>query len=184
MTAPRIGAAVLLVGACLACWRSDVPPRERPVVLTARDLSSYGIDLKRPKAAESFKRTTYFDGSYAIEYEYSGDSSLFLAVTVDVEKTVHGAHALAASSRTATALAMRASGFTIREDSGARYKDESYFATMVAESSAVGHVVFVRQGTVLYSVILTGLVLSSPDEWRLLLDPKWAHLDSIRPVRR
>jgi hypothetical protein len=172
----------VLAAAAWGCRTGDVPPRERPAVLTIRDFAAYEVDLKSPGGKETLERTTYFDGTFSVDYMYERDSMLYLAVTIQVEKTVRDARVLGASTRAGLTMGFRAQGLNLQEDTVAPVGggDDSYFASVVRDSMRVGHVAFVRHGSIVYGVVLTGLVFDAPDELRRLIGPKLDHLDSLK----
>lgn len=182
----KLGALVAALVLSAACWTTDVSEAERVALITVRDFVPYGLDAKRPRARESFKRVNFFDGTYSLEYEFDEDSIIYLHTSIDVERNAADARLFSSAERAAFSAGLRASGLALRDDSAPPYPDadESYFGSVVVDTSRVGHVVTVRRGGTVYTVILTGLTFDSYDAWPSLLNPKLAYLDSLAVRRR
>lgn len=177
----------LVVAALLAsgCWSSTLPERDRGALLTIADLHVYGIE--RPDSShESFKRTWYLDGSSDMEYNFesAGDSgNIGLTAVIDLESTVGAAREDVLLSRGMMTAGLKIAGVTLQQDSAASYGDESYFATAMKGPIPVGHLVVVRRDAVVYTVLLIGVVFDTSNEWPILLEPKFAFVDSMRRAR-
>ncbi len=177
----------LAVGLASACWTGELPERDRRALLTIRDLEAHGVRSMHNAGRESFTRTRYFDGTYNMEYEFEPlhDSSwTALTVIVDVEHNVGDARTDFVLSQKTMVAGLRIAGITVVADSAPTYGDESYFATISKSSHPIGHLVVVRRGIVVYTVMLVGVVFNAADEWPNLLEPKFAFIDSLRVSRR
>jgi hypothetical protein len=167
-----------------ACLRTDVPDRERPALLTARDLAPFGISVPDPARHESLKRHVHFDGAHTIEYEYSEEpdsTGLYLYISIDVERNPRSARHIVATNKAAMLAGYWLEKIEVRSDSTMQYGDDSYFGALLRDSTEVGKLAVARRGLIVYTVVLSGYLLDS-GEWRSLLDAKFRHADSSLPA--
>lgn len=171
-----------------------MPERQRHALLTIGDFAPIGFEFENASRYESFERTTYFDGSYTIDYEFdptAEDSTIYLAVSIDVERSVRDARLSMLATRKGMSLVYSVGGLRIRQDSTVRWHrkgekreavsipDELFLGDLLQDTSVVGQLLMARFGVIVYSVLVTGYVFDFPDTWRSLLDPRLVHLDSL-----
>lgn len=171
--------------AVAGCWTTAPSEQERLALLTAHDLEAHGLSVPGP-LTESFKRVTVMGDHYSIQYECTGPHPrrVYLAVHITVARNAASAKLTMMTKLAAMAATFRALDMTLRPDSTEPYRDESYFGSLMKDSAQVGHVVMVRHDVSVYMVVVAGLRVGSPSEWRALLDSKLARLDSITASSR
>lgn len=142
---------------------------EKQLVVDAKALIPYGAEVD-PKCGK-YTTTRNLDATTAIEYECETDS-LYIQSTAEVNPNVRDA-------RQSFVIAMGAykAGVAIGDgkleprDDLLDLGDDSYAAILRAGNASAGNVFVVRQGRVVYSIMITGLYFDEAEPVEELIAP-------------
>ena len=181
---------ILLVLVAVSCsTRNDVDIKAYPIVTTINELSDY-YDLKIDNSGkyETASITNYFDGSSGLEYAYELLESeeydpLFYSITIEKERTIKDAKEVYWLEKGAIKLV--ANSFdqgTVEIDSLQLPGDDSYYALRTHEGEPNGMIYMVRKGTIIYTMVISGLYTIDNSLINDLLIPKLTHLEEFEII--
>ena len=142
---------------------------EKQLVVDAEALVPYGAEVD-PKCGK-YTTTRNLDATMAIEYECETDS-LYIQSTAEVNPNVRDARQsfLIAMGAYKAGVAI-GDGTLERRDSLLDLGDDSYAAMVRAGDRNAGNVFVVRQGRVVYSIMITGLYFDEAEPVEELIAP-------------
>lgn len=152
----------------------NIDSSKYPMITTAKELSEYyDLLLDTTGRHETSKITKYFDGSVDLEYTYDFLETeeydpLFYSVTIDKERTVSDALQTYVISKGAVKLVMNSGvqGST-KIESLDLPGDDNFYALRTYNGEPNGIYFTMRQGKVVYTIIMSGLY---SEDHGLLLD--------------
>lgn len=182
---------ILLVVIAVSCsTRNDVDIKDYPIVTTINELSKY-YDLKIDNSGkyETTSITKYFDGSYVLEYAYELLESedydpLYYSITIEKERTIKDAKEVYFLG--IGAVKFVGNSFdqgTIEIDSLQLPGDDSYYALRTLEGEPSGMFYIVRKGTIIYTMMISGIYPSDHSLITDLLTPKITHLEEFEIIK-
>jgi hypothetical protein len=179
-------AVLLLVALALggaACRRVAVSEAERELLLRAQDLAPYGFELADAARHESFNKTVYFDGSSDLEYEFAPpDGSLYMVVTVTFARDKNDARMTKGGEKVGLQVGVGLEGVKLEEKHGFfKYGDESSFYALTKDGRPGGLFFNTREGTKVYSVLISGVYFDSAEDWAELITPRLQKFSAHRP---
>lgn len=173
-----IGVPVLLFGAIIAATvlfvatSTDTVPTqtEMKTVMTIDDLSPWVVDFTPNKSLEKKTRTTYFDDSYDITYEYEHGDELYLYSSFTGEGSADDAK----YSYSGIILGGMVADNEIEEISRNdlfSWGDKSEFAIMHFKGEPIGNCFAGRKGGKVFHVVFSGVYFDDAESIRELFIP-------------
>ena len=171
---------LFLLTTTLACSkREDVDVKAYPIITTVAELSDYYvIDIDTTGAHEFTEITTYFDGSWELDYSYDFIETerfdpLFYSITIEGERTVSDAEDLYKINKGAISIAERAfDQEQVEIDTVPLPGDEAYYALRLSEGEPHGMYFTMRSGKQIYTLIVSGLYSTDHSLLKDLILPK------------
>lgn len=167
---------IVFLGMMLCSCKSidNVDISKYPMITTAKELAEYyNLVLDTTGGHERSKITKYFDGSVDLEYTYDFLETetfdpLFYSVTIDKERTTSDALQTYVISKGAVKLVMNSGGQgSTKIESLDLPGDDSFYALRTYNGEPNGIYFTMRQGKVVYTLIMSGLY---SEDHGLLLD--------------
>lgn len=153
-----------------ACTSKDLEEGDRDRVLTIEQLQPYGLVIPENfESYESLEREQWFDGSYAVTYEFQGPGGL-PSLYSTAER--HASDAEACSSFSAVnfglSLGLGDDELVIRDDLF-RFGDKSRFGLVMADGKPVGNYFAMCRGNASFMVLLAGIYFDDGKQWEELI---------------
>jgi len=179
-----VGLVVGLAGA--GCFELPLEEADRGLLVTAEDLGAWGVPIDRGAASVVERRTRYFDGSLAVEYEFdaseSSESPLFVTSSVDFEMTEGDARTYFAVLRKSFELTAGWEGMGVNPaPSPYAAGDDSYYAMLDYDGAAVGNLFLARHGKKTFFFVVSGYHIEDPGQFAALVEPRLAYLEGYKP---
>ncbi len=183
--------ALTAVGLALlgGCQRGlPVEEGEKLMLLRASDLVEYGYGLEDVAPFEKFDKTRFFDGSSEITYEFQTpdserDHSLYVNVTLTFERKTSDAMVSHGTEKTALKYGLKLGGIEAREiEKFHEFGDSSEFYVLEKDGNPVGNLFSARQGTKVYSLVMSGMYFEDPDAWKELMNGRLAKFTAYKPL--
>lgn len=142
---------------------------EKQLVVDAGTLIGYGADVD-PNCGK-YTTTRNLDATLAIEYECQTDS-LYIQSTAEVNPNVRDARQSFLIAAGAYKAGVALGDATLhRRDDLLDLGEDSYAAILRSGTADVGNVFVVRQGRVVYAVLITGFYFDEPAPVKDLIEP-------------
>lgn len=154
---------LLLLASCTSNKEIDFKLYDE--ITHAEEMMSYFEDLALDTSglSETASITKYFDGSWDLEYEYDNAEdprfdAMYYSITIESVRTSSEARQTFGFTKTALKAGNRLFGTTSQEVEGMYLPgDQNYYATLHNELGQIGILYVTRHGTVVYSLILSGV---------------------------
>jgi hypothetical protein len=181
---PVLCLALVLTG----CLHRSIKEEDRPLLITAKDLESYGAVVPETHAFESMKRIHYADRSVEIDYEYEapddmeGIDPMYLTVTIEFEPTLSEAKSMYTLGKGAYAVGSKIGGLeVVEQEDFFQWGDASFFSVLEYEGQPVGNLFITRKGKKIYTIMLSGLYFDDAALWRELVEPRLNYMTTYEP---
>lgn len=169
-----------------ACIEQDAVPADRALFVTAQDPTPCALPIAEAAAHEGLVRTRYFDGSLEIDYEFdppdeSSDLPLLFG-NASFENTESDARLTYRAQRAGIALGLAGGDVSLQErEDFLREGDERWFAHVLSDGEAVGHLYALRVGRRVYIGGMVGIACDTPEEFAAMIEPRLRLLRDYAP---
>ena len=169
-------ALVVGFGALFVLTGEETPPNpaERAMLV---DIAALGGDFEIDPSRERALKTTYFDKSWELTYEYDDprEGAPYLDCTVTFERkrsdTLTSYTALWASARLGIQAFGEGDVDLVEPDDGYEWGEASKFAILTTEGAPAGNVFIARKGTAIFFLIVAGWYYEDPADFGAMIEP-------------
>ncbi|MEO1049663.1 MAG: hypothetical protein AAFX87_03535 [Bacteroidota bacterium] len=167
-----------------SCTEEPMTESEKSILVTAKDFEDYGFRFANADSIGIFTKTTFFDGSIELDYEFEylddDENAMYLSHTISLEKNAADATATYAGESIGTSVGLL-TGVEFEElDHVFSYGDKSSFNLLRSEGYPIGNFFHYRKGSYVYTLWISGVYFDDRSSWETFIMPKIKVMENFK----